>query len=126
VKKMMIVISVLLFLTMILCGCEEDEEELNGDDSNFIGTWKTDAESFTMGDSIRFNEDYSCDFFWDGGYSILFSGKWNRTFISGHGHCIVINMSSQQWTYEYNFFDSYKTLRLKMQDSDTYISYRKQ
>ena len=116
----------LLFITLLLSGCEDENRVgLHGNDDDFIGTWKTEAGSFTMGDSIRFNENYGCDFFWSGGTTI-FSGTWNRTYRSQLGYCIVINMSNQEWTYKYDFFDNYRKLRFKLEDSSEYIYYIKQ
>ena len=111
----------------MLCGCEDENRGgLHGNDEDLFGTWKTEAGSFTMGDTIRFNNDYTCDFFWSGGDIILFNGTWDRTFKNNLGFCIVINMNNQEWTYKYDFFDSYKTLRLKLENGDEYTYYYKQ
>jgi hypothetical protein len=126
-KKIIPFIFGLFFITMLLCGCDDgDREGLHGNDNDFIGTWKTGAGSFSMGDSIRFNPDYTCDFFWSHSSYTLFNGTWDRTFINNLGYCVVITMGEQDWTYIYDFFDGYKTLRLQPENSTEYIQYSKQ
>jgi hypothetical protein len=96
-------------------------EVFHGNDQDFVGTWKTGGGSFTMGDSIRFNSDYTCDFFWSHNTNILSSGTWDRTYKNQVGYVVVITLNDIETTYKYDFFDSYKTLRLKLEDSDEYI-----
>lgn len=73
-KKILPLNFSLLFVILLLSGCEDENwGGLHDNDSDFIGTWKTEVGSFTMGDSIRFNKDYTCDFFWSDGNTILFN-----------------------------------------------------
>ena len=118
---------IVLLIAVILCGCNNQRNGgLHGNDQDFIGTWKTGGGSFAMGDSIRFNSDYTCDFFWSHNNNILLNGTWDRTYKNQVGYVVVISLGDIETTYKYDFFDSYKTLRLKLQDSDDYIYYGKQ
>ena len=83
-------------------------------------------EALLWRDSIRFNQDYTCDFFWSHSSTILLNGTWDKTFITDLWYSIVITIGTQEFTYKYDFFDSYKTLRLQLEDSTRYIYYSKQ
>ena len=70
-----------------LAGCDDNRGfGLTGEDSDFFGTWKTNSGSgsFTLGDSIRFNNDYTCDYFWSGSHQIAASVTWVRHDIFKH------------------------------------------
>ena len=126
-KKIITLISSFIFITIIFSGCEDETSEgLVGTDEDLIGTWKTDAGSFTLGDTIRFNRDYSCDFFWSHTSHISANGTWDRTYKDKVGYVIVITLGEIETIFKYDFFDNYKTLRLKLEDSDEYLYYSKQ
>ena len=129
-KKILIIIVIIVLITVFLSGCGEDENKrggLVGEDSDFYGIWSAGAGSFTMGDSIRFLEDGTCDFFWSNGNNILFTGTWDRTINSTSGaYIIVITISEKVTIYCYDFYDNYKTLRLREENSTEYVYYYKQ
>jgi hypothetical protein len=78
-KKIVVFIFILFFLIIsFLAGCNGIRGSgLSGKYSDFFGTWNTNtgSESFTLGASIRFNNDYTCDYFWSGSHQIAASGK---------------------------------------------------
>jgi len=50
-KKITPLILILLFITLLLSGCEnENKGGFYENDDDFIGTWKTESGSFSMGD----------------------------------------------------------------------------
>ena len=123
------VFVIVLFLSVTwLSGCgEEDRGGLVGHDSDFYGNWSAEAGSFTAGDSIRFLEDGTCEFFWSHSSYVLFNGTWDRTINSTNGeYILVITVGDKVTTYYYNFFDSYTTLRLKEENITNYVYYNKQ
>ena len=91
--KLMIIGLIVLLIAVILCGCNNQSNGgLHGNDQDFIGTWKTGGGSFAMGDSIRFNSDYTCDFFWSHNSNILLNGTWDRTYKNQVGYVVVISL----------------------------------
>lgn len=125
-KKILSLIIILFLSVTFLCGCEDENRDgLVGTDVDLIGTWQTGGGSFKIGDSIRFNPDYTCDFFWSHSSYIRANGTWDRTYKNQVGYVIVITIGEIETTYIYDFFDSYKTLRLKLPDIDDYIYYSK-
>jgi len=120
--------TILIIITVFLCGCDEGSNQgMIGDESDLHGTWKADAGSFSGGDSIRFNPDKTCNFFWSHSSNILFSGTWQKTINSTTGaYILVITIGNKVTTYYYSFFNDYKTLRLKEESGTSYIYYYKQ
>ena len=107
-KKIVVFIVIFLFLMIsFLMGCNVNRGSvLTGDDSNFIGTWKTNSGSgsFTLGDSIRFNSDFTCDFFWSGSTHISASGTWVRhDMYNNTQSAILITLGEKQTVYYYGF-----------------------
>jgi len=126
-KKMFILIFLLFISVLFLSGCEDENRDgLVGTDEDLFGTWKTGGGSFKMGDTIRFNPDSTCDFFWSGSTFISANGTWDRIYKNQVGYVIIFTLGEIETTYIYDFFDSYKTLRLKLEDSNEYIYYSKQ
>jgi len=130
-KKMIIfIVSALFLMISFLTGCDEDRGTgLTGEDSDFFGTWKTTsgAGSFTIGNSIRFNSDYTCDFFWSESHQITASGKWLRhNMYNNTQSAIVITLGEKENFYYYGFFDNYHTLVLREEGFDDELYYRKQ
>ena len=127
-KKIISISVIIILIFVFLCGCDEDSNQgLVGSESDLIGTWKTESGSFAAGDSIRFNEDKTCDFFWSPGGSILFSGTWEKTInVTNGAYILIITTGEKVTTYYYSFFDSYKTLRLREESGGSYIYYSKQ
>ena len=80
-KKGVFIVIFLLLMISFLMGCNGDRGTgMIGNDSDLFGVWKQreGSGSFTLGDSIRFNNDYTCDFFWSGSTHITASGNWVR------------------------------------------------
>ena len=90
-KKIIPIIVSILFFTIILSGCEEDNYDADdredgiGNRDNFIGTWITEdgSGSFTEGNSIKFNDDDTFEKFWDYSGATLFSGTWIIKYVVG-------------------------------------------
>jgi hypothetical protein len=130
-KKMFVSLFVFFILTFIfLTGCNGNKGSgLTGEDSDFFGTWKTNtgSGSFTLGDSIRFNSDYTCDYFWSGGYQITASGTWVRhDMYNKTQSAVVITLGEKETVYYYGFFDKYQQLVLRVDGFNDEIFYRKQ
>jgi len=113
---------------MLLSGCTDDEEDEGeiGTDENFIGTWTTGSGSFTAGDSIRFNDDYTCDFFWSHGGSVLFNGTWTIKDLLADNPTLVITMEEQTYNYSYNFYYGFNQLQLIPEGETSGFVYYKQ
>jgi hypothetical protein len=114
--KKIVVFILILFILMVsfLTGCDDDRGTgMIGHDSDFFGTWKTSSGSgsFTLGNSIRFNNDYTCDFFWSGSTHTTASGTWVRhNMYNNTQSAIVITIGEKETVYYYGFFDNYHTL----------------
>lgn len=78
-----------------------------------------------MGDSMRLNPDFNCDFFWSASTYVSANGTWDRTF-KNNEYVKIINIGEVETTYIYDFFDNYKTVRLNLEDSNEFIYYSKQ
>ena len=114
----------------LLVGCNGDRGTgMIGNDSDLFGVWKQreGSGSFTLGDSIRFNNDYTCDFFWSGSTHITASGNWVRyNSYNNTQQAIVIIIGEKETVYYYGFSDSYKTIYLIEEGQSDRIYYRKQ
>ena len=130
--KKFVVFFVIFLIVMIavLTGCDEQRGTgLIGHDSDFFGVWRQSegAGSYTLGDSIRFNNNYTCDFFWSGSTLITASGNWVRyNSYNATQSAIVITLGQKETVYYYGFFDSYRTLYLREEGQTNSIYYRKQ
>jgi len=128
-KKIMVFVLVLFLSVMWLSGCGEDEKSkgcLTGYYDDFYGTWTTDGGTFTMGDTIIFYENRSCDFKWRHNSQPIFTGTWERKSTGTGDFTLVLTIGDSVTTYYYCFFDSYKTLRLRAENSEGYTYYGKQ
>ena len=134
--KKIIGILVVLFLSVLwLSGCGEDRNRsgLIGSCDDFVGIWeeKDQAGGFGIGDTLKFNGENNCqnstyEMYWSHGGAIHHYGNWERTTNATNGHYIIIlKMGEKETTYYFDFFDSYKTLRLREENSDDYMYYYK-
>lgn len=128
-KRTVLMVLILFFSTVCLSGCDEKEEnhqELPESESNFYGTWKAESGSLSVGDSIHFDSNYNCSFFWGHGGAVHHNGTW-RTTVKNYGEDIlIITLGEQETVYEYDFLNSYTTLKLKVDGSNSYNDYTKQ
>jgi len=128
-KKINILITLLIILVTLFCGCNDDENRdgLVGDKSDFIGTWVTEGEegAFSLGNSIRFNNDDTCEFFWEHSSIIRANGSWQITINTEGDYILIIKIGEIETSYAYDFFYNYKTLRLKEENSNEYVYYNK-
>lgn len=130
-KKIIACFIIVIFSTVFLCGCNgdvEDPDGLTGDVSNFYGIWTESSRSdtFTLGDSIQFYEDLTCRFFWSDTGNTRATGNWERRNVNFENYILVITVGEKETIYKFDFFDKYQTLRLKEQNSTTYMIFRKQ
>ena len=129
--KKMILIPLLIMIIASFSGClmqEEGESETStGEISDFYGTWTeiTGKGSFSMGNSIRFKDDNTCDFFWENSTMVLLSGTWEITVNSSGNHILTIKLGEKETNYTFSFLDSFKSLGLKQEGSEEYIYYNK-
>jgi hypothetical protein len=68
-----------LFIKLLLSGCKNEKRGGLHNNDDFIGTMKTESASFSIRDSIRFNKNYTCDFFWID-INIIFSRTGDRVY----------------------------------------------
>ena len=125
-KKIMVFVLVLFLSVMWLSGCDEDEKSkgcLTGYYDDFYGTWATDGGTFTMGDTIIFYEKSKGCLT---GYYDDFYGTWERKSTGTGDFTLVLTIGDSVTTYYYCFFDSYKTLRLRAENSEGYTYCGKQ
>ena len=129
--KFLVFAFILVFLSMLLSGCEEDEhpDGLVGEESDFYGTWlqKDNVGGFGIGDTHKFNSDKTYEVYWSHGGAIHHYGTWDKSVNSTNLYQIlIITMGEKGTVYYYDFFDKYTTLRLNEENSDDYIYYYKQ
>ena len=128
-KFFLLPICVIIIDSFSGCLTEEDNhsETSTVEISDFYGTWteRTGKGSFSMGNSISFKDDKTCDFFWENSTIVLASGKWEITVNSSDEHILTIKIGEKETNYTFSFIDSFKSLRLKQQGSEEYIYYNK-
>jgi len=120
-----------LVLVVVLCGCNGDEHPsgLIGEESDFYGIWveKDNAGGFGIGDTYELKSDKSCEIYWSHGGAIHHYGTWDRIRHDNRfDYLFVITLGEKDTVYYYDFFDTYTTLRLREENSDTYLYYYKQ
>ena len=103
-KIFLLPICVIIIDSFSGCLTEEDNqsETSAGEISDFYGTWteRTGKGSFSMGNSIRFKDDKTCDFFWENSTIVLASGKWEITVNSSDEYILTIKIGVS--TYHIN------------------------
>ena len=129
--KIIALVFSLLLLVLFFSGCGEDEHPsgLIGVESDFYGTWvKSDnSGGFGIGDTYEFKDDKSCEIYWSHGGTIHHYGTWDRNVSeNGFNYILVISLGEKDTIYSYDFFDGYTTLRLREQNSDSYVYFYKQ
>jgi len=129
--KIISLIFSFLLIALLLSGCGEDEHPsgLLGEESDFYGIWqeKEGSGGFGIGDTIKLNSDKTCEFYWSPGGAIHHYGTWKRNLSNNNfDYHFVITLNEKDTVYNYDFFDNYKTLRLREINSDSYIIYYKQ
>jgi hypothetical protein len=129
-KKIGITIIIILLIIVNLIGCTDEEDKKDQGQiynyENLIGTWTADAGSFTAGDSIRFNNDGTCDFFWSHSSDVLFKGTWVIKNLLADNQTLIITIGEQTYNYNYSFGDGSNTLVLKLEDASSGILYYRQ
>jgi hypothetical protein len=130
-RKKLILIPILLIIIALFCGClmqdESQSEASAGKISDFYGTWtdRSGKGSFSLGNSIRFKDDKTCDFFWENDTMVLATGIWEITVNSSGDHILTIRLGEKETNYSFSFLDSFKSLKLRQQGSKGYIYYNK-
>ena len=130
-KKQLIVIAIAILIVVTgLSGCtDEDDKKDQGiidNYKNLIGTWTADAGSFTAGDSIRFNDDGTCDFFWSHSSGTIFNGTWTIKNLLPNNPTLIISIEEQTYNYTYSFGEGFNILLLKLKDASSGILYYRQ
>ena len=113
-KKIIPLIVLILLLVMFLIGCIDEEEKNNNGGrekdeisthEDFFGTWQTltGSGSFSEGNSIRFNNDFTYEKFWAHGSSIYHNGTWELKDILGETPKLILTQGENTYNYTYTF-----------------------
>jgi hypothetical protein len=130
-KKKLMIISFLIIFIALFSGCmtqdESQSDTSTSEISDFYGTWveSSGQGSFSLGNSIRFKDDKTCDFFWENSPNVLASGTWDINVNFSDDPILTIKLGEKHTNYTFSFLDSYKSLRLRQQGIDEYIYYDK-
>ena len=129
-NQILIIVIVILLFIVGLSGCtnEEDkkDQDMINDYKNLIGTWTADAGSFTAGDSIRFKNDGTCDFFWSHSSGVIFNGTWTIKNLLADNPTLIITMEEQTYNYTYSFGEGFNILGLKLEGASSVMIYYRQ
>jgi len=129
-KIIALVIS-LLFSVVFLSGCFDDEHPsgLTGIESDFYGIWvqKDEVGGFGIGDTYEIKSDKSCEIYWSHGGVIHYYGFWDVSINeTNKAYFLKITINEKDTVYYYDFFDNYTTLRLREENSDTFVYFYKE
>ena len=121
----------LLFLVIFLSGCFDDEypQGLTGVESDFYGIWlqKDAVGGFGIGDTHKFNNDNIYEVYWSNGGAIHHYGSWDISEnLTNKAFVLITTLGEKDTVYYYDFFDTYTTLRLREENSDSYVYFYKQ
>ena len=135
-KKIIPLIIIILLLVMFLMGCiDEEEKNNNGGEKDefstyedFIGTWQTltGSGSFSEGNSIRFNNDFTYEKFWAHGGSTYHNGTWELKDIIGETPKLILTQGEMTFNYTYTFYYGHSELKLIPEGAISGILYIKQ